>query len=480
MSNAFFKNMMAVSMMLKPLFVIYAVLMKTTLYAGENDVVDKIFDINLPIVVIETVNGEMPTYEISNHPWGWGGQSIKNQTKVPGRLQIILRDNVLYDSGEYEEDQSGMTIRVRGNTSAYKHDKKPFKIKLQKKTDLLRRGDDQKYKDKNWLLLKDENLRKNFCFKVNELIGIQWTPAYEYVNVIINGQYHGIYMLVESVNRNTSCRLNVDKTGFIFEYDIYWWNEDVYVPSPTSLPGDMHYTFKYPDPDQLSEERLDYFRNMIRQAELSLSDGTYPDYIDVNSFASWILGHDIIGNLDGKGSNYFLTKIDDSDTTKIMMANMWDTEHMFEMPDDWDAAHNYFFFPGLFSNENDTFRRAYKDKWNEVSPTLFNQFKTYLEDFSNSDVAKAIDESMPLNNERWNKDYGTVRQYIDEAESWLAERKGWLESHISQIQTGIHEIPSSDQQEKNYFYYTLHGQRLNSPQDYHGVYIHHGKKILHK
>ena len=111
-----------------------------------------------------------------------------------------------------------MRAVIRGNTTA-RAKKKPYKIKLQKKADLLLRGDDEKYGDKDWLLILDESLSAKTGFKLNELAGMQWTPSYQYVNLILNGEYKGLYMLCESVERNKSCRLNVDKSGYIFEYD---------------------------------------------------------------------------------------------------------------------------------------------------------------------------------------------------------------------------------------------------------------------
>ncbi len=34
------------------------------------------------------------------------------------------------------------------------------------------------------------------------MLGLQWTPCYQYVNVVLNGDYQGLYMLAESVDRN--------------------------------------------------------------------------------------------------------------------------------------------------------------------------------------------------------------------------------------------------------------------------------------
>ena len=135
----------------------------------------------LPVLVVETVDHEEPTCDYVSAPAGCMGQTIRNATKVPGRLVMYQRivgvDSVTYDSGDYVKDVSGMTIKIRGNTSAY-HDKKPYKIKLQKKKDLLLRGNEDVYEDKEWLLIRDQFLLTTAGFIVSDLLGMPWTPEH--------------------------------------------------------------------------------------------------------------------------------------------------------------------------------------------------------------------------------------------------------------------------------------------------------------
>ena len=237
-----------------------------------------ILSTGLTLVEITTVDGEMPTCDKVRHPSGCYGKSIAKMTKVPGRLTITKGENVVYDSGDYQEDVSGMTVRIRGNASAWDFYPPPYKIKLQKKADLLCRGNEDKYKDKNWLLLRDVELRTMIGLKVGEMAGLQWTPACEYVNVIFNGDYYGVYILMESVRRNPDCRLNVDKTGFIFEYDQYWWNTGLYVESAIE-PTPMNYTFKYPEEEDMTDQQLAYFTDLMARVEQSVLDGKQTSFI---------------------------------------------------------------------------------------------------------------------------------------------------------------------------------------------------------
>lgn len=446
--------------------------------AQKADMAATLAGIGLPVVDIQTVNGELPTFERADPPGDALGLSIKNATKVPGRLRIMKGGETVYDSGDYDEKKGGMTIKVRGNTSAYP-DKKPYKIKLRKAADLLLRGDDTKYEDRNWLLLREDRLNSLIGFKVNELVGLQWTPAFKPVNVVLNGDYVGIYLLMESVNRNQSCRLDVDDTGFIFEYDPYWWNEEVYVESPT-IPWVLHYTFKYPDTEDLTDDVIDYFTEMITRVENSLKDGTYPDYIDVESFALWILAHDILGNSDGAGANFYLTKKDNTEDSKVMMANLWDFDRIMNTKDDWDAMHIRFYFDPLFTdNVNDTFVETYKRKWTELSPTIFSRLAEFLDDYADSEEARALDASIVLNNERWNDDEENVLFYVNRAKDWFQDRRHWMSKAITgeDFTDGIRQT-SVTGNENPAHYYNLYGQRVENPRS--GVFIRQGKKYIRK
>ena len=85
------------------------------------------------------------------------------------------------------------------------------------------------YADKDWALLKNDwcNLNTLVSLELCRLMGQPWTPAMKYVNLVFNGDYRGLYMLSETVERNKDCRINVGKDGYVIESDPYWWNEDL-------------------------------------------------------------------------------------------------------------------------------------------------------------------------------------------------------------------------------------------------------------
>lgn len=427
----------------------------------------EILDLGMPLMEITTVNEEEPSFIGIFAPEGCIGKTITQVAKVPGRVKITIGNEVVYDSGDYEEDVSGMRINIRGNASAWDYYPKAYKIKLEKKADLLRRGDPEKYKDKNWLLLRDVEFRCTFGFIVNNLMGLQWTPAYEHVNVFFNDEYLGLYLLTESVRRNPDCRLNVDKTGFVFEYDQYWWNSDLYVES--SLDDEpLNYTFKYPKPEEITTEQLDYFKEIVSKMEQSINDGTYPEYIDMDSFTRWILARDLIGCWDGTGANYFLTKYDNTDNSKIMMANMWDLDGSYVMTDDWDGAHYHFIFKPLLDPANKhskAFIDAYLQLWDQLSPTIFDTINHQLDDFKNAKGAAALSQALLYDQTKYDKGTRDVADYVKIAQKWYTARKEWMTEAMDSLKriapTGIRHYKTASQAEQ---IFTLDGRRIDKLQ----------------
>lgn len=386
----------------------------------------------LPLIVINTINNEEPTCEYVSAPDGCIGQGIINATKVPGSLSIMKDADIVYYSKAYKKGESGMTLKIRGNTSAYT-EKKPYKIKLEKKADLLNRSNPKTYEDKEWVLLKYDKLRALVGFKLNELMQMQWTPSFQFANVIINGDFRGLYMLAESVKRNTDCRLNVDKTGYIIEYDAYWWNEEVFFESEWAYL--FNYTFKYPDDKDITEEQLDYIKSYIENLEISINnEGAYENYIDVESWAKWILAHDILGTYDG-GSNPYMTKYDNTTSSKLMMANLWDFDSNYMREDTWSSAHisTDIYFNKLINNGNSLFRDTYKRIWEENHLNLFKEMNDYLSAFGKSENATHLEKAIIYDNMRWNDKQETVSKEIQYAKSWFMSRQSFLNENIPNL-----------------------------------------------
>lgn len=425
--------------------------------------------LGLPMVEISTIDSVMPTCDYVDHPDGAFGKGITNATKVPGRLVVTQLGDTLFDTGEYLKDEGGMTIKINGNTSAYSK-VKPYKIKLQCKADLLMRGDSS-YCDKEWRLMHDDfTLNTLVGFKVNELMDLQWTPEFMYCNVFLNGQYQGLYMLVENVKRNRDCRLDVSNTGYVIERDAYWWNEAVSFKSSFFADSRYGWTFKYPDADDVTPEQVEYIHQYICAVESSLDDGTYPDYIDIESFAAWLLGHDILGTWDSGGSNMFMTKYDDTQNSKLAMGCMWDFDSSGKVgATSWSRLHSGIdsYYEKLFASENDAFRKAYKAKWNQVKGTIGDDIVSFLDDFAHNKMANSLYDSRRYHGTYYGMFFTLVTTSVNNQKAWFGERLPWLEQKMKDI-SGVTDVvvPLTTVQGKTY---NLQG--IEVPADTRGLVI---------
>ena len=137
---------------------------------------DSIYFSKLPVIYINTDDGEPVTRK---DVYKGGSMYIQNNTES---------DKAMYDGA--------ISIKGRGNTT-WLWPKKPYRIKLDKKTDLFGMG-----KNKNWVLLAnylDESfMRYDTAAKLSHEFGLT-TMDCVWTDVVLNGEYAGNYQLCEHV-----------------------------------------------------------------------------------------------------------------------------------------------------------------------------------------------------------------------------------------------------------------------------------------
>ena len=413
---------------------------------------------------IETKDHEEPTYERVDAPEGASGIGIKNATPVPGRMVVIEHGDTLYDSGD-----EGMSVRIRGNTSATLFKKKPYKIKLEKKADLLGGG-----KSKHYVLIRDENLKSFIGFKTSELLELEWVPKWKYVKVVMNGIYRGVYLMCEQVKAEKN-KVKVNEDGFFFELDAYWWNEPQYI---TSAYYKLNYTFKYPE--ILSESDSSYIAGLLGDMEKSLMGDYTSDYIDKESFARWCLAQDIMGNEDWQGANIFF-KIESREKPIITMPVLWDFNQIMQVNDNYSKIHNQCVFYHLFKDED--FNNIYKKLWNQYGGYIFDELSNLLDEFAKSEIKDAFDELVAIDNTLYEKSYLDVDTYVNQYKELLSDKKKFLTNTLGVpiIPTYVGEISENNKINiKDSSIYNLNGEKVDASvvRTRPGIYIKDGKKFI--
>ena len=151
-----------------------------------------------------------------------------------------------------------LNIRGRGNSS-WKEDKKPYKIKFDKKTEILGMP-----KHKHFALLAGANsytdwLGQAVGKELANMTELGWVPRYYPVELILNGRYDGIYFLYESVKIDSN-RLDIFEQpeentdpatipyGWLVEVDNYADEFQVMVPD-----GEYSMRVTHKSPEILSD-----------------------------------------------------------------------------------------------------------------------------------------------------------------------------------------------------------------------------------
>lgn len=152
----------------------------------------------------EPVYGKMPLILIETE----GGAGIKDDKEYTGCTISVVNCE---EESKLKEAAAG--IRLRGN-STQMFEKKPYRIKFEEKQQLLGLSEGE---HKSWVLLaeyNDPSLLRNFItYELgNALDRISYTTDCRLVEVYLNGDYAGVYLLAEQTQVDGD-RIALDETG---------------------------------------------------------------------------------------------------------------------------------------------------------------------------------------------------------------------------------------------------------------------------
>ncbi len=196
----------------------------------------------------------------------------------------------------------GAKIKIRGKSTA-KAEKKPYRIKFEDKTSVA--GIEE---GKSWILLAnmfDKSMIRNYlALTLARDMGMTWTPECRFVDVYVDGEFMGNYLLTEAITDGASTTdIDVENGDFLFELDQDRVEDAVYVT--TSLKMRMKY--EEPELPSVLDQRwvISFFREM--EDALKTHDmERYSAYIDVDSFVDYYIHSEFTKNVD---SNQYSTRL---------------------------------------------------------------------------------------------------------------------------------------------------------------------------
>lgn len=247
----------------------------------------------------------------------------ENNASIPSTKEKVNCDIYIVDKdgGEYGTVYgTGCTVNVRGNStsSAYK---KPYNIKFPSKTDVLGMG-----ANKKWSLLAncyDKTLLRNaVVMDFARELGVPYTPDYRYVDVYVNDELCGSYVLIDSVEVS-STRVDIDLSNNEYLLELDYNPEDADCYYFYSGINDIKFAVNEPEIADLSDTQMTYVNDLVYNAESALDSGDFDEvsaYFDIESMARFYLTLEFFRNIDvATSSTRFHIKGD-----KIYGGPVWD------------------------------------------------------------------------------------------------------------------------------------------------------------
>ncbi len=431
--------------MLKPLKVLFFIVILVTVISCQPETTDPE---DPPEEPPEEIEEPVDVYEV-----------FEMEIQVENNAPVISKDKADYlncsvtiNGRSIFDDYLGTArIRGRGNSSWLWYDKKPYRIKLDKSSEILGLK-----KNKDWVLLANyrdpTNLMNVFCFDVAQWLGLPFSNHTRFVEVTLNGDFIGLYQLTEQVEQGGS-RVDVDDDdGWLISLDaddgpyLSPDNEDNFWSTVFRMPVCVKY------PDDPTSSQLSTIKRDFARLELAIRNRNYNSVaalMDIPSYINYLILQELVYNVEiGAPRSVYIHK---DKNGKYTMGPAWDFDGGFDF--DWDSmytGHNFFneqqlvlgtdparhtngarvpgFFTQLFSNNQ--FVQEYKDRWNEVKDSIFEHSWQKMENY-----ALCLQDAMARDFERWpiDKDYNTE---IDRMEDWLSHRVSYLTSVINDYPGG--------------------------------------------
>ena len=427
---------------------------------------------HLPILIIDTNRKDIPGAPLTD---GRSGEAETFSTAEDGSTTIQARLTVIdnEDSNNHPADEAAiesmMDIRVRGNSSRY-FDKKGYLIGLTDDSGEKNREEPLLGMEEfdKWALhgpYLDKSLIRNYMWYNIAGEMMDYAPNCRFCEVILNGEYQGLYLLVETIDSSADARLKLsepedgsEQVSFIVRMDRGSSNQYKNITTFTQYAyrSTMIMDIVYPGTGELTEERRNYIEDSFSDFEKSLysydyDNGSYrwQEWADADDLVDYFLINEFTCNYDaGSLSTYFYRDV----RGKYRMC-IWDFN---------SACDNYYltqtepqhfqtqYVPWYYMlTKDEEFTEAVIERYRELRETYFSD--EYINDYvdetvkylgpaveRNFDVwGYTFEEFTPLEpNERNPANY---EEAVQQVKDFCTERGHWMDEHIENLRQYSHE-----------------------------------------
>ncbi len=420
----------------------------------------------LPVVLIDT-----------------NGKSIPDKVNyVDAKISVLGAE--IYGGNDILAAVAG--IKLRGNSTAG-YDKKPYRIKFDKKQDVFGLG-----KAKSWVLLANyldpAAMRNDIAYAFGSRLSTlteektgfsMYVPRVRPVEVYLNGQYRGLYDMGDHVQVDGT-RIDIDDSGDEFD------DNDVQVHPEANVgyyleiedssrvleeyekEGAAYFTInntggssldtlyvQVKTPEVPSAAQLNYIKQYVQTVNdlINARDARVWDYIEMDGFIDWYLVNEVFKNTDsGFLSSVKLFKDKDG---KLSMGPVWDFDlgsgavaySDIDEPNGWRTRvdDRCAWYKNLFKMSD--FSNAVNARWadlhNEgIIDGIFadiDALESYLEkaanrnyDYWHESYVSAVNNTswlyvpdIQMNSTNWETQVDYLRTYMKGRIAWIDEQFGY-------------------------------------------------------
>lgn len=386
---------------------------------------------------VQAENGSIKTYTVKLR--SFTGIPIMYITSPPITSKDVYVTGTIKIDGNFDYPDGNYSIQIKGRgNSTWGNPKNPYKMKLAEKVELLGMP-----ADKEWALLANwfdkSLLRNDLAFELSERLKLAWTPKRRFVEVFLNGQYNGSYLLTETVKTGKD-RLNIplmdaknanDTTnGYLVEAD---WRQD----ATQTFVTNSGIRFSMKEPEVVTNSQLSYITRQMNTLLNSIAPSNdLSSMIDVDSWIKWTIVNEVMRNRDATlfGSCFFYQGAN----AKLFMGPVWDFDLSAGDYEGNDPAGWYVTTADLVGQAfrvNGPYRQRFKEIWNENKEKIAS-----LPQYLFEQEAK-IKYSQQQNFQRWpvmsTSLYDgqiTASSYEEETEhlrDFLARRFDWMDKEFN-------------------------------------------------
>ena len=290
---------------------------------------------NLPIVLIQT-----------------GGQIIADDPKITADMKIIYNGpgkiNRLTDPPAHYNGKIGIELR---GSSSQDFPKKPYGFETREDN-----GENRNVsliglpEENDWILNASYNdktlMRDALAYLIADKL-MPYAPRVRHVELIINNQYQGVYVLTEKIKRDKNrvdiSNMDVDDNtgdaltgGYIFKIDKETGSNSgagwisPYKPFPGAWQSTL-FQFEFPDADDITNTQRNYVQQHVTGFENVMAGANYADpvfgyrkLVDPGSVADYIILNEWSKNPDAYRLSTFFYKKRDSQGGKLFAGPVWD------------------------------------------------------------------------------------------------------------------------------------------------------------